>query len=203
MNYIWNEEAEKLGAQLIKKHHKHLDGVKIAYLFKEKPEPAKPRKKKSTKTKTVRAGKMEIWAKASRVPARYAELLKEEYEFLIEFDRAVWDQLKAKQQEALVDHELCHCGKDRTGCYMISHDLEEFGDVIKRHGLWRDSVRLFGESLYPLFDATVDPAFQHRGTIPGAPESQQPVEPPKPQPRRRPGAKGKAIAPGSQAPLMD
>lgn len=86
------------------------------------------------------------------MPARYGELLSADYKFVLEFDREVWDQLTLDQQEALVDHELCHCGKDEKGCYMRQHDLEEFRQIVDRHGFWKDDVRLFAESCQPLFE---------------------------------------------------
>jgi hypothetical protein len=186
VNYEWNKEAEDLAKTIIRDHHKHLDGIKIAYLFKEKPAPKKARKSRRS-SKAARPGTKQIWAKASRVPLKYAELLKDEFVFLIEFDRAVWNELKAAQQEALVDHELCHCGMSGDVPYMIHHDVEEFSAVIDRHGLWRSDVELFGRSIAPLFDETVDPAFKHR---------------PAGGPRPRPG-RGKPLKPGQQAPLMD
>lgn len=143
MNYEWNPEAATLGADLISKHHPHLEKTKIAYLFKHGPEP-KP-------GKTVRVGKRKTWAKAAMIPAKYEELLQANYKFVIEFDAHVWFQLTRDQQLALVDHELCHCGNDADGCYMKHHDVEEFRDVINRHGFWKDDVKLFAQACAPLF----------------------------------------------------
>jgi len=46
---------------------------------------------------------------------------------------------------ALLDHELCHCGTSKNAkgepvYYLRRHDLEEFEEVVRRHGLWRAGV---------------------------------------------------------------
>jgi len=144
--YEWNPEAADLGALIIQEHHPHLEKLKIAYLFKHGAE-SKP-------GKVIRAGKRKTWAKASLIPEKYVELLEANYKFLIEFDVHVWSQLSKPQQRALVDHEFCHCGNDIDGCYMKHHDVEEFRDVINRHGFWKDDVKAFAQACasMPLFD---------------------------------------------------
>lgn len=146
MEYEVNQQAENIAAHLIKPHHPHLIGLKIAYLFKQKPEgQAKPKKRKAAKA--PRAGKKVTLAKACLVPKKYGELLAKDYKFVIEFDHARWDELGLEQQEALVDHELCHCGSDADGVYLKHHDLEEFRAIVERHGMWKSDIEDFAESL--------------------------------------------------------
>jgi hypothetical protein len=49
------------------------------------------------------------------------------------------------QREALVFHELCHIDydaeKDKFGTR--DHDVEEFGRVVSKYGLWRDDTKMF------------------------------------------------------------
>lgn len=148
MHYEWNDAAELLAEHLISAYHQRLAGLKIAFLYKgEEEDPDKPKK-----FKPVRSGRKQTWAKTAKVTDKWRELAEEDYRFVIEFDRAIWDELSLQQQEALVDHELCHCGNDADGCYMRQHDLEEFREIVDRHGFWKDDVRDFAEATLPLFD---------------------------------------------------
>jgi predicted metallopeptidase len=145
MEYEFNEEAETTAEELVEKYHPHLTGLKIAYLFKQRPdsgdhEPLKPRK-------ALRYGKKNTLAKARLVSKIYGELLRQDYKFIIEFDRELWDELSLEQQAALVDHELSPCGNDADGCYLKHHDLEEFRGVVERHGLWKSDIEAFAETL--------------------------------------------------------
>lgn len=64
------------------------------------------------------------------------------------------------QREALIDHELEHCEvmrddngepkrdtKDRVVYRIRKHDLEEFSDVVRRHGLWKRDIEDFAAAL--------------------------------------------------------
>lgn len=152
MFYELNEAADAIAEDLIGAHHSRLKGIKIAYLFKSKAEDPEEAQKKAAKAKPLRDGKKFSWAKASLVSDKWRALAEDDYKFVIEFDREVWDELSLEQQNALVDHELCHCGNDADGCYMRQHDLEEFREIVKRHGFWKDDVRLFAETARSLFD---------------------------------------------------
>ena len=62
--------------------------------------------------------------------------------------RQVWDEADETQQEALVAHELCHIEKDvdnrgRSRYWLANHDLEEFSWIVRRYGIWDDSLRKF------------------------------------------------------------
>lgn len=73
--------------------------------------------------------------------------------------------------EALVDHELCHIQRKKDGLeqldpetkkwsvrewaakdepdnwYIKEHDIEEFSDVVDRHGLWDKGIEKFAEAV--------------------------------------------------------
>jgi hypothetical protein len=129
--------------RLIPRYHAHLDGVRIEYVFRDKHANS--------------AGK-EVWGKARKVSGLNAYLAAEVhgelaggYEdfFVIEIAEDIWSMLEPKQREALVDHELCHITieyddeKDEVKLALRSHDVEEFGAVIQRHGLWRPCLEEF------------------------------------------------------------
>ena len=146
--YQWNEAAELLATEIIALHHPRLERVKIAYLFKIKPEALHPPKF----PRPLRNGRKLKLAKCARVSAKWQALMEEGYEFVIEFDAALWEGLDLDQRRALVDHELCHAGVDADGYYLRQHDVEEFRDVIQRHGFWKDDIKDFADAVLPLFE---------------------------------------------------
>ena len=141
--YERNERAEYLGTRQVESIHTHLKDLKIAYLFKQRTDhyvvPAKP--------KRLRAGKKITLARTRLVSKIYEQLLQQDFKFIIEFDRDYWELLDSGQQEALVDHELSHCGNDAEGYYLKHHEIEEFRGVVERHGLWKSDIEAFAASI--------------------------------------------------------
>lgn len=71
-----------------------------------------------------------------------------EDDFTILLNGLVWPKLPKDAKEALLDHELSHCVADedddgKTVYRLRKHDLEEFVDVVKRHGIWREGIKTF------------------------------------------------------------
>ena len=81
------------------------------------------------------------------------------FDFVILLNKEVWEKslesFGNKLKRALIDHELCHAQvaldgdgnvkKDEDGriCYRIrGHDLEEFREIVERHGVWNWDNRL-------------------------------------------------------------
>lgn len=128
--YCLADQAAAVGAALVVAIHKHLNGARIGYLF---------RKKLSGRDRIT-------LAKASIVSAKLEFF--SDLDFIVELNWDAWMHLEPHQRVALVDHELCHFGVDRTGettkHVLISHDLEEFGAIVKRWGLWKQDVAEFG-----------------------------------------------------------
>lgn len=124
------EEVLKVVSEMAEKNHPRLGGHELAVLMQDKA--------------TEKAGKI-ILATASLPPARMKPLLAEEVEFVICIAADQWANLTPEKRQAVVDHELCHCGLDAdTGKpYIRGHDYEEFGEVAERHGFWRED---FGEA---------------------------------------------------------
>lgn len=146
---LWRApEVARIADELIPKHHDHLNrtDVEIKYFFREPA--AKSR------------GRL-VYGQASKVGGRSAFLVKLEHAerleidepidfFVIEMAHTLWCGLTEPQRRALVDHELSHCDVelDEAGerkLVMRGHDVEEFADVVKRHGLWRPNVVAFTE----------------------------------------------------------
>jgi hypothetical protein len=69
------------------------------------------------------------------------------FQFQITLDQIVWAE-RPEIHEALLAHEMGHCGFDDDGYPLtVPHDLEEFHFVVRRFGLWRPEVKDFQKSL--------------------------------------------------------
>jgi hypothetical protein len=147
-------EAEEIGRDLIPKHHGHLIGARVDFIFRSKPAKSKGQ---------------ELLGKARKVSGLNAYLAggnesdgSEEF-FVIELSAQHWKELTESQKRALVDHELEHCvaDEDDNGNWKLGiapHDVEEFASVLKRHGLWRSDLRSFAQIAQQQLDlAGVDP----------------------------------------------
>lgn len=141
--------VQRIAEALIAKHHHHLDDIRIEYVFRS--EAAKD------KGKTV-------WGKARKISGLNAYLSQpldpdetpagEDVDyFVIEIAEDIWAVIDQRERVALVDHELCHCTTDfnKDGDLVLKirpHDLEEFRQVVQRHGLWRDDVQAFSDAMH-------------------------------------------------------
>lgn len=92
-----------------------------------------------------------------------------DYDFIILLNSDVWNKagFSEAQMRALIDHELCHAQvvvneetgevkTDETGknVYRIrKHDIEEFHEIVARHGCWKHEIREFAEAAMERADA--------------------------------------------------
>lgn len=161
MSYDFNPEAERIAQGVIERWHAHLTGVAIAYITKSGTD--KDGAQALNNAKVPRGGKALKLGSAASVSEKYQLIAIKDYEFIIELNGQYWDRLELEQQEALIDHELCHCRKDADGFYIADHDLEEFRQIVRRHGFWKPDIQAFCEEAQPLFD---QPGIQRRFTSP-------------------------------------
>lgn len=140
-NYEESERIGQIAKALIKKYHEHLKDAAIAYVMKtvEDDDDKAP--------KPGRVGKHPKAGYARLVPKLYRLLAG--YDFVIEIDEFYWNFLEVEQQEALVDHELSHCARDEDGWYIKDHDVEEFREILERHGFWKPSLEEFVNAAQP------------------------------------------------------
>jgi len=83
------------------------------------------------------------------------------FDFVIELNDEVWHEadFSREQKAALLDHELCHCSvklddygepettdDGRPAWCIRKHDVEEFSEVVARHGLWRYELERFARA---------------------------------------------------------
>lgn len=81
-----------------------------------------------------------------------------DFDFVLLLNHEAWNKggLSEKQRAALIDHELCHCEvtMDSNGepkynedgrlvCRIRKHDIEEFQDVVARHGCYTHDLAEF------------------------------------------------------------
>lgn len=78
-----------------------------------------------------------------------------DFNFVISLDAGAWERLAPDQREAVMDHLLCHCfcelkEQDPNGnagwqWKIRRHDIEEFTEVVQRHGLYMTDLQEFVE----------------------------------------------------------
>lgn len=129
INFADAPDVERIAHKLITEHHKHLADARIKYLGREGAWSV--------------GGKIR-WGSAEKCSAKHRHLTG--YDFIIVVNIDVWEELDEKQQLALVDHELSHCGIGDNGLCIWSHDVEDFASVVRRHGLWQEGVRKYAEA---------------------------------------------------------
>ena len=129
------EQPTAIGKALINSIHSEILGYKVGFLYREKM-------KKRDRV---------VLGVASRVTSKLA--FYSGLDFLIEINWTAWKDLSAAQRVALIDHELSHCSvevDEETGeekAVLVSHDVEEFGAIVERWGLWKEDLRRFGDSV--------------------------------------------------------
>lgn len=146
MSFKKAHEVADVAEEIIKKHHPHLvDAIEkglIGFYFKSGNNDWAGKAKKCTAFERFTTGCM----------------------LFVFIDNDAWKVFNEKQKEALVDHELCHFtrmkeekfnpdtqkmefvwadAEDPDNWKIREHDVEEFSDVIVRHGLWETGIERF------------------------------------------------------------
>jgi predicted metallopeptidase len=138
-------EVETLSKDIITKYHEHLKDTRIEYVFTDK---------------VPKQGNKEIWAYVRKISSLNAYLASEAVDqnnvqttpfFVMVVTEPIWKELSNAKREALIDHELLHCGVEiddegTAKLKLLPHDLEEFTAIVQRHGLWREDVKRFVET---------------------------------------------------------
>ena len=93
---------------------------------------------------------------------KISDLQKElaEWDFVILLNHETWLFFSADWKRALMDHELCHAApsldeegdvkRDERGRVVWrcrKHDIEEFHDVVQRHGCYKSDLQRFAEEV--------------------------------------------------------
>jgi hypothetical protein len=138
-------EARLIGKSLIAECHNHLRNVRMDFVFIERLDKDGVSQPIESKGKALLGRAKKVTGLNAYLAESTDEQTDEPVEFyVIELSYFYWRSLTEKQRRALIDHELCHCETDEEGKpKMRTHDVEEFSEVIKRHGLWRPDVEQF------------------------------------------------------------
>jgi hypothetical protein len=135
------DAVAEVAAPLIDKHHEHLQGLHIEYLFKVvEDDEGRMKYPKPNKFGVVVLGKTKCYSEADSAVGCP--------DFLIVILYNWWEAAEDDKRRALVDHELCHCwvGHDEeTGEVQIScapHEFEGFRAEIERHGPWDSRLQM-------------------------------------------------------------
>lgn len=136
-------QVEAIANDLISEIHEHLSPARILYLFTNK---------KRKRCDRVVLGSTQKLSGMQRFLSSGNSAVEDGYDFIILIGKAEWEVLEENQRRALVDHELCHCGvkdpDDEEPEWMLKgHDVEEFRDVIARHGFWKDDIKDFAKTV--------------------------------------------------------
>lgn len=128
--------------QMRKENHSHIADAKIALAWRHRM--------KSDKDGILKLGQC---LKNSGVHREFAN-----YDFIILLNKMAWDAFTKEQKMALLDHELCHImpSEDKNGEHIQDdlgrkmfrtrrHDIEEFQDVVRRHGVYKKDLERFAE----------------------------------------------------------
>lgn len=85
-----------------------------------------------------------------------------DFDFIILLNKQWWSlpSVTPAHHRALLDHELCHAAvrldkflepvvdeRGRKVWRIRKHDIEEFGDIVKRHGLYKRDLEKFAQAL--------------------------------------------------------
>jgi len=115
-----DESVLKMAQEIIDKYHEPLRDALIGFLFRSEPGMSNGRTVMGMAKKVSEANKILL-----------------ELDFIIWLSRPDWQGFEPSQRRALLDHELCHCAGDiYDGWKIRGHDVEEFAQIIERHGLW-------------------------------------------------------------------
>lgn len=128
------DEVLQLAQQCIEKYRPSLMLARIGFLFRSEAQ--------------VSNGKV-VLGQASKVPDKWKPLLEEPLDFVIWLASDYWFVMEPKEKRALMHHELCHCDILDGSPRIRPHDVEEFIEVVREHGLWYDSLRHMAQVAAP------------------------------------------------------
>jgi phosphoketolase len=145
------EEAKIIATELIQKHHLHLvdEDVPLVCVFRSKGGTGKAFYARARQVKGGLVGFLAQQFIKSNEKYRDSEEEIETFH-IIEIVKPLWEHLTYEQKTALIDHELMHFGPEGK---MRRHDLEEFRDVVERHGFYLPDVKDFAESIKKVEEA--------------------------------------------------
>jgi hypothetical protein len=135
---IWaaDEDVREMANDVIAHHHPHLADANFVFLMR---------------SPTAKSKGKAVLGTAKKATPEHKALYLGEVDFIVTLAGAEWKDMTNRARRALLDHELCHCvGDSMKGWSMRGHDVEEFSEIIERHGLWHGDLEKVGEKVRQL-----------------------------------------------------
>jgi hypothetical protein len=149
-----NNSVLDMAQEIIREYHPNLVDAKIGFVFRSEASASKGRT---------------VFATAMKADKKIQPFLIEQLDFLIWIARDQWEAMGTRQREALLDHELCHCQYNGIDYSIRGHDFEEFGEIIKRRGLWNSALMAVGPAFHKAtqmeFDMDTHATLEYRGKV--------------------------------------
>ena len=123
------DEARQIAeADVISVWHPHLEDYELCYVFKED---------------LTKANRVALATIKKTTPFEY---YLSGVDLVVTINADYWPELTYRQRVALLDHEFCHTfevtnDKGVSSLKFRGHDLEEFTDVVRRHGAWMPDIK--------------------------------------------------------------
>lgn len=140
------DELDPLAVDLFRdirqEYHADLAGYAIALLFVPKPKTSKG---------NIVVGEAHVLLGRTRFLSGLHGTITLAWEW--------WQEATTAQQQALIDHELSHFdADDERECLRIrGHDVEEFIEIMARHGAWTDGLKYAQGALQQRLPGMEDP----------------------------------------------
>ena len=133
-------DVAKIARALIKEHHSHLRADRIIYLFTSKC---------PTKGGKIVLGKVGLITELES--ALFGDDEGVEADFYMVITGSEWVVATDAKKQAIVDHELCHLyyDLDTDKPKIAEHDIADFNEVIRRHGLWSQDAEKTARVMQP------------------------------------------------------
>lgn len=122
MSVEWEEADQALIAlaeEIIDAHHPHLRDARMGFMYRDKP---------------MKQGRQFVYGEARKVSEKDQVFLQ--FDFIIWIAKTAFEDWSPETRRALVDRELCHCGGFPGMWQMRRHDVNEFVEIVERHGFW-------------------------------------------------------------------
>ena len=155
---FWKEAPEptEIARELIAKYHPDLVPYAMRIVFRSKARKA-GRNKEAAGTAEIIRGRFAFFVMTAEEVSKQAQIFENPYQmFWMEIAEPWWHFYSEAQRRALIDHELCHFvvdfpeNKEEPELALREHDIEEFKEIVHRHGPWTPELEELAVSLLGL-----------------------------------------------------
>ena len=149
ITYVETEEPYEIARKLIEKYHPDLQQFALRIVLRSAAKKAGKGKGGCPRcvlgTAEVIKGRFAFYAMSEDEIEKQLNSFGDPYQmFWIELSGEHWYDLSDEQKAALIDHELCHCKIEDGEWTLVEHDIEDFNEIVDRHGGWVQMTSLLG-----------------------------------------------------------